>query len=230
MDMRRGPGSRFPRTRGPDSERNLLGCHHVHRERRGHLGVQLDLDVVRTRGLDVARHLETPAVEGRTPGGLDGVHDLGRGDRAEQASTGAGPRGQRDLEGGQLLLHPVRLAEVADLAGVARPLDDRDLLLGALAPPDGETLREQVVAPVAVLDLDDVAGSAEARHLLSEDDLHLGSLSQRAVAVYGRSAISRAFLTARAICRCCCEVTPVTRRARILPRSEMNLRSSAVSL
>ena len=105
-----------------------------------------------------------------------------------------------------------------------------DLLLGALGPRDREALREQVVAAVAVLDLDHVAGGAEAGHLLSQDDLHVGASSQRAVVVYGRSAISRAFLTARAICRCCWEVTPVTRRARILPRSEMNLRSSAVSL
>ena len=30
--------------------------------------------------------------------------------------------------------------------------------------------------------------------------------------------------------RCSCVETPVTRRARILPRSEMNLRSRAVSL
>src|SRR4029450_6535250 len=100
-------------------------------------------------------------------------------------------------------------------------------LLRALGPKDREALREQVVTAVAVLDLDDVAGGAEAPHLLSEGDLHLGASPQRAVAVYGRSAISRAFLTARAICRCCWEVTPVTRRAGIVPRSEMKFPTSA---
>src|SRR5689334_5007097 len=227
----KGPGSRNSANQGPSTlSRNLLGGHHVHRERRGHLGVQLDLDVVRARGLDVPRQLEPATVERRTAGGLDRVDDLGRRDRAEQPAAVAGPRRQRDLEAGQLGLDLVGLAQVADLAGLAGPLDDDDLLLGALAPLDREALRQQVVAAVAVLDLDDVAGGAETRHLLGEDDLHVPDPPQRAVAVYGRSAISRAFLTARAICRCCCEVTPVTRRARILPRSEMNFRSSAVSL
>src|SRR5690606_5363307 len=111
----------------------------------------------------------------------------------------------------------VGLAEVTDLTSLTGPLDQRHLLLGTLAPRDGEPLREQVVAPVPVLDLDHVAGRAEAGDLLGEDDLHLPPSSQRAVVVYGRSAISRAFFTARAICRCCWAVTPVTRRARILP-------------
>ncbi|GHB59197.1 hypothetical protein GCM10010347_31430 [Streptomyces cirratus] len=47
---------------------------------------------------------------------------------------------------------------------------------------------------------------------------------------YGSSAISRAFLTAAASLRCCCAVTRVTRRLRILPRSEMNFRRRSVSL
>src|SRR5437879_7206381 len=38
---------------------------------------------------------------------------------------------------------------------------------------------------------------------------------------YGRSAISRAFLIARASSCCCWAVTRVTRRLRILPRSVM---------
>jgi len=47
---------------------------------------------------------------------------------------------------------------------------------------------------------------------------------------YGSRAISRATRMARATARCCCASLPVTRRARILARSDMNRRSSATSL
>ena len=103
------------------SKRMLLGADHVHRERRGHLGVQLDLDVVRARGLDVTRQLEPAPVQRRTAGGLDRVDDLGRGDRAEQAAAVAGARRQRDLEAGELVLDLVGLAQVADLTGRRGP-------------------------------------------------------------------------------------------------------------
>jgi hypothetical protein len=49
-------------------------------------------------------------------------------------------------------------------------------------------------------------------------------------AAKGRSAISLAFLMAMATWRCCCTVSPVTGRGRILPRSEMNVRNSVTSL
>src|SRR4029453_4736807 len=145
---------------------------------------------------------EPGTVERRTTGGLDRVDDLGRGDRAEQPATVAGARRQRDLETGELVLDLVGVAQVADLTGLAGPLDDRDLLFRALGPAHGETLREQVVAAAAVLALDEFRGAREATDLLGGDDLHVLASPQRAVAVYGRSAISRAFLTARAICRC----------------------------
>src|SRR5437764_1453211 len=48
--------------------------------------------------------------------------------------------------------------------------------------------------------------------------------------LYGRSAISRAMRIARATARCCCALLPVTRRARILARSDMNRRSRLTSL
>nr|BFE66976.1 hypothetical protein GCM10020092_002770 [Actinoplanes digitatis] len=106
----------------------------------------------------MARQLEAAPVQGRTARGLHRVDDLGRGDRPEQAAAVAGTRRQGDLEALELALDLVGLAQVADLAGVAGPLDDRDLLLGALGPRNREALRKQVVAAVAVLDLDDVAG------------------------------------------------------------------------
>src|SRR4029453_1034910 len=72
--------------------RVLLGADHVHRERGGHLGVQLDLDVVRARGFDRTGELEPTPVQRGTAGGLDRVDDLSRGDRAEQEAGVAGVR------------------------------------------------------------------------------------------------------------------------------------------
>src|SRR5829696_8633525 len=101
--MRRGPGLRLRRP-GPRRRAVLLGADHVHTERGGHLGVQLDLDVVRTRGLDLTRQLETAPVQQRAARGLDRVDDLGWGDRTEQPAAVAGPRRQRDLELRELVL------------------------------------------------------------------------------------------------------------------------------
>ena len=145
--------------------------------------MELHLRLVGADALDVAGQLEPAPVEGRAAGGLDRVDDLGRGDRAEQAAAVAGPGRQRDLEALELGLDLAGLAEVADLPRRAGPLDRRDLLLGALGPADRETLGQQVVAALAVLDLDHVARSAEAGHLLLEDDLHVGASPQRVVAV-----------------------------------------------
>ena len=62
----------------------------------------------------------------------------------------------------ELGLDLLGVPEVADLPGRTGPLDRADLLLAALGPGDREALRQQVVTAVAVLDLDDVAGRAEA--------------------------------------------------------------------
>src|SRR5690606_14814732 len=140
--------------------------------------------------LDRLAQLDPAPVDGRAARRLDRVGDLAGRDRTEQPAAGAGPRGQPHLQRLDLGLDLVGLAEVTDLTSLPGPLDQRHLLLGTLAPRDGEPLREQVVAPVPVLDLDHVAGRAEAGDLLGEDDLHLPPSSQRAVVVYGRSAIS----------------------------------------
>src|SRR5262249_20677812 len=158
--------------------------------------------------------LDAPPVDLGAAGCLHGVDDVGDRHRAEQPPAAAGLRRHADGEGLELRPDLLGVPEVADLPNVARPLDRRDLLLGTAGPAHGEAARDEVVAAVAVLDLDDVAGRAQTRDLLGEDELHVAS-AQRAVLVYGRSAISRAFFTARAISRCCWTVTPVTRRARI---------------
>ena len=90
---------------------------------------------------------------------------------------------ERDGQRLQLGLDLAGVAEVADLAGVAGPLDLGDLLLGALGPVDRRAARHQVVAAVAVGDLDDVAGAAEAGDLAGQDELHRARPPQRAVEV-----------------------------------------------
>ena len=136
-----------------------------------------------------------------------------------------------DRLGLQRVAHCLGVVERRDLARLAGLADRGDLLLRTLGPAVARPRGSEVVAGVAVLDLDDVTGRTEAGDLVGEDELCIGpaSLSERSSST-GSRAISRAFLTARAISRCSWTETPVTRRARILPRSEMNLRSSAVSL
>src|SRR5690606_347874 len=215
-----------PRFRRPDGsarrqDRDLEG--------RRDLGVQAYADLVLSGGLDRGGQLQPSAVERRPTGRLDRLDDLRRRDRPEQTATGAGPRRQAYIEPGQLLGDLGGVLPVTDLACLPGAPDGGDILLPAPGPPDRVPPGEQGVAPVPALALDHVPGRPEPVDLLLENDLHRGP-RQRLEVVYGSSAISRAFLIARAISRCCWLVTPVTRRARILPRSEMNFRSSAVSL
>src|ERR671936_181610 len=79
-----------------------------------------------------------------------------------------------------------------------------------------EATRNQEVAGVPVGDLDDIPRLPEVLDRPLEHHPHRVE--------YGRSAISRAFLMAKATSRWCCTQFPVTRRARILPRSLTNFR------
>src|SRR5207302_1897712 len=97
---------------------------------------------------------------------------VGDGDRAEEPARVARAAGQPHIERLDLGLQLLGVAQAAHLAGLAGLADRLDLLLGALAPRDRETARQQVVAAVAVLDLDHVAGGAEVGDLVREDELH----------------------------------------------------------
>ena len=72
----------------------------------------------------------------------------------------------------RLPLMDLRLLEGLHLADLAALGDRVDLLLAALGPRRRETATEEEVAGVAVLDVDDVTGGAEAGDLVGEDDLH----------------------------------------------------------
>src|SRR5215471_74057 len=100
----------------------LLRGNHTERERRGHVRVQANLDVVLAGRLDVAGQLDAALVEVGTAGGLDRLLHLARGDRAEQPAPGARPGRQGDLEHLKLLLDLLGVPEVADLPSRAGPL------------------------------------------------------------------------------------------------------------
>src|SRR5262245_38496276 len=195
-----------------------------------HVVVQPHGDFVGAERLDRVADRDGPLVDLLAGGGAERLGDVGDRDGTEQPTALAGADldlDRRVLERG---LEGVGGVLVADRTRGAGLLDRVDGLLGTAGPADRRATRDEVVAAVAVLDLDHVAGSAETGDLLGEDELHRRISSQRPVDVYGSSATSRAFLTAMATSRWCWTQLPVTRRARILPRSEMNLRRRAVSL
>jgi hypothetical protein len=86
-------------------------------------------------------------------------------------------RGDRDGLGLEVALDGLGLLERLHGAGLATLGDGVDLLLAALRPRGGQAAAEEEVAGVAVLDVDDVTGGAEAGDLVGEDDLHLVSVS-----------------------------------------------------
>ena len=114
-------------------------------------------------------------VQRRAAGGLHRGHDVGGGDRTVQLGAGlrpGGPYRQGHRQGLELLADLLGVLNAADLAGVTGPFDAFDLFLGALGVGDRVALRQQVVTPVARLDVDDVAGHSELAHGGGENQLH----------------------------------------------------------
>src|SRR5690625_5128020 len=193
--------------------------------------VQAHLDDVAAQRLDGLVDLDAAAVELVAAGLLDGLGDVGGGDGAEEAPACAGPHRDGDGVGLKGVADGRGLLGRGDLPLAPRRTDLVDLALGALRPRRGQPPGQQVVAGVAVLDVDDVTGRAQPGYLVGKNHLcHVCRLPQRAELAYGSNAISRAFFTAFAMARCSWTETPVTRRARILPRSEPNLSRSRVDL
>ena len=114
--------------------------------------------------------------------GLGAPGDVGRGDPPEQAAALAGASRDAHRETGQLPGDGLRLLVRAHVAGGTRPAERLDLLLGTAGGQDGQAAGQEVVAAVAALDLDGVAGGPETGDLLREDELHLAH-DQRAVEV-----------------------------------------------
>src|SRR2546421_808916 len=162
------------------------GSHNLEVELDRDLRVEADGHLVRAHGLDRRDQRDTALVDDRAARVLDRRGDVGRGDRAEESPGVTGAGLQLDPDGFELGLDLIGLLQRGDRADPTRTADLLDVLLAALRPAHGEAARDQVVAGVAVLDLDDVAGGAEAVDLIGEEDLH-GSvtLSQPAVEAVG---------------------------------------------
>src|SRR5688500_16138819 len=149
---------------------------------RADVGVHAHGDRVLARRLDAAGQLDPATVELRAAGGGDRSGDVGGGDATEQAAALTGASRHADRETGQLPGDGLRLLVRAHVAGGTRPAERLDLLLGTAGGQDGQTAGQEVVAAVAALDLDGVAGGPETGDLLREDQLHLAH-DQRAVEV-----------------------------------------------
>ena len=104
------------------------------------------------------------------------IGDVGVGDRAEQAAVDAGLL--RDVNGAAVHLLAQRLRRGELLGGGLLELDAArlELLDRGLGGATRHPGRDQEVAGVAVLDLDDVAEVAEVGDLFQQDDLHGGLL------------------------------------------------------
>src|SRR5690606_8075572 len=160
------------------------GLDHVDVDGGVDLAVEADADPVGADRLDRVLDLDAAAVQLGAVGGADGLGDVGGGHGAEQAAALAGTGAQRHAQRLELVGDLLAALDRGDLAGRAGLLDRLDLALGTAGPLDGETAGDEVVAAVAVADLDDVAGLAEPGDLLGQDELHVRSpLPQRAVLV-----------------------------------------------
>src|SRR5215208_1896380 len=141
-------------------------------QRGGHVGEELDRDLVAPDPLDRLGHVELAPVDAHPLGLPELLGDVGRGDRAEERAglTCGNVEAQlcafdllRDLLG---LLEALRLMPRALLLVLAQ--------LGHLGRRGrlGELARQQVVPRVAGSDVHDLAAKADLLEVLSEDDLH----------------------------------------------------------
>ena len=153
----------------------------------------LDDDHVGADVLDRLRQVHVAFVDLQPARFADRVGDVLRGDRAEQAAVGAGLLGDRQhraVEQVDVLLGFLdRLARRA-LGGLLALADRLDRALGGRL---GELARDQVVAQVALRDVDDVALLAERLDVLEEDRLrHRRAAYAVAVAAIARAGCRRA--------------------------------------
>src|SRR5690606_18365781 len=160
-----------PRRGAPLRKRGLLRRDDVQLERRDDVLAQTYRGLVATGRLHRGGEFDGLLVDGTEPGGLDGGCDIRGLDRAEQTTLTAGLDGQLDGRFFELGLKGLRVLEGGELTSGTGRLDLLDLLLAATAPRHGEALRDEVVARVAVLDLDDVSGRTESGHFGGEDEL-----------------------------------------------------------
>jgi len=197
---------------------------------RRYLEADLDLGVGTVRHGVLADHLDRLGEDHLATVDVDVVRGL---ERVGDVLVADGPvdatlaRLDADVEGGVA-------EELGEALGVGLPLRQ---LPGALRQSrlqlgpvrfrcrQRETLRDEPVARVPVLDLDDVASLTQLVDGFEQDDVHF----RTSFSVIGMIASMRARLIVVASRRWCLAHTPVRRRGRILAVSEMNRRKTRPS-
>src|SRR5438128_5613473 len=157
------------------------------------------------------------------------VHVLG-GDRAEEPVLLAYLASEPHLDGRELLGHRAHV-----LLLLRRARQDARLLVLELADvlrrrEHRQVARQQVVAAVAGLHLDQRPRAPQVLQVLRQDDLHVRASYWCCMTVKGKSATCRPRLIAVATWRWCRAQFPEIRRGTILPRSVMKYFRSAAFL
>src|SRR6266511_3609749 len=154
-----------------------LRGHDLHGHVRLDLRVQPDGDAMGACVLDGGVEVDTAPIDAGPARLRDRVDDLRCGDRAEQPAFLAGLGWDHDPERLEMGGHGPGLLEIGDLSGDASGADALGLAHRARRGEPREVAGQQVVAPVAVGDLYDVARGTDAPDLLVEDDLHVVDLA-----------------------------------------------------
>src|SRR6478735_251856 len=227
---------------------SLLLFNHHRLDRRGDAVLDLDLDHARSDGADRLLEVHVAAVDRDAARLLDRVHDVLRRDGAEEAAVVARLVRDRQDRAAQQRRGLLRGGQRRGGGLLDRLLALRGRGDGALGRRLRQLARDQVVAQVALGDVDHGAPLTERLVVLQKDGLRHGAATYRSrpprpprpprspssgplpSPTYGRSASSRARLTAPAPWFWCRRHAPVIRRERILPRSLTNFLRVLMSL
>src|SRR5262245_43818257 len=150
------------------------GARHVEGDADDNLGMQRNADGVEAEGLDRLVEHRLPAVDAEATGG-DDLDDVARRHRAVELTGVAGLTNGSEALALELGGHCLRLLLQFEVArfqlGAVRFEALEVLLCGA----QRLLLRQQEVAGIAVLDVDDIAHLPEAADALQKYDLHGGA-------------------------------------------------------
>ena len=143
--------------------------------------MQGHLNRVFADGLDVTFGNPDHGLLHRGKAGLvQGVGDVGVGDGAEQAAVHTGLLGERELATGQFFAFGLGSSQFLGLDAFQLGTTGLELGHGGLGGTTGLALRDQVVAGVAIANLDDVTQLAEVDDFFKQNNLHHALLPGRA--------------------------------------------------
>src|SRR5258706_7168113 len=140
----------------------------------GHLAVQLHGNVVLANRLQRLVESDLAAIDGEALG-LKLLRDIARGDRAEEMLVLANLALEHELNLRELRGQLFRPCLLLDRLAHSRGLHLLDHSLVGGGRLDGELFGEQVVAPIAIGDLDHVAAMSELIYVFLQNDFHCSS-------------------------------------------------------